>query len=64
MALLDDSEQYVRAWSIQFLSEDKKPSKALLEKFAEMAKSDSSPVVRLYLASALQRFPHETAGPF
>ena len=59
MALLDDSEQYVRAWTIQFLSEDKKPSEALLAKFAKMAKSDSSPVVRLYLASALQRFPHE-----
>ncbi len=58
MALLDDSEQYVRSWSIQFLSEDKKPSKPLLAKFTEMAKSDPSPVVRLYLASALQRFPH------
>ena len=59
MALLDDSEQYVRAWSIQFLSEDKKPSDAMLAKFSEMAKSDPSPVVRLYLASALQRFPHD-----
>ena len=59
MALLDDSEQYVRAWTIQFLSEDKKPSDALLAKFAKMSKSDPSPVVRLYLASALQRFPHD-----
>ena len=59
MALLDDSEQYVRSWAIQFLSEDKKPSDAMLAKFSKMAKSDPSPVVRLYLASALQRFPHD-----
>ena len=28
-----------------------------LEKFAAMAKGDASPVVRLYLASAMQRTP-------
>ena len=36
---------------------------ATLEKFAEMAKSDPSPVVRLYLASALQRMPAEKRWP-
>ncbi len=39
--------------------EDKEPSEATLNKFAELAKSDPSPVVRLYLASALQRMPLE-----
>ena len=36
-----------------------KPSAELLRKFAELARNDSSPVVRLYLASALQRLPAE-----
>ena len=58
LSLLDDSEQYVRAWTIQFLAEDKKPSVLVRSKFAEMAKLEKSPVVRLYLASALQRMPH------
>ena len=59
MALLGDPEQYVRAWTIQFLCEDKNPSDEALAKFSEMAKSDPSPVVRLYLSSALQRLPYE-----
>ena len=36
---------------------DRRP--AALAKFAELAKDDPSPVVRLYLASALQRMPAE-----
>ena len=53
--LLDDKDPYVRAWAIQFLVEDGTPSKAAIEAFAIMAGNDTSPVVRLYLASALQR---------
>ena len=37
--------------------EDGKASKDVLEKLAEMARSDASPVVRLALASGLQRLP-------
>jgi HEAT repeat protein len=54
---LADSDQYVRGWAIQLLAEDKQPSAAALEKFASMATADPSPVVRLYLASAMQRIP-------
>jgi putative membrane-bound dehydrogenase-like protein len=54
---LADSDEYVRGWAIQLLAEDKQPPTAALAKFAEMAKSDASPVVRLYLASAMQRTP-------
>jgi hypothetical protein len=54
---LADQDEYVRAWAIQLLAEDQKPSKEALERFAEMAKGDASPVVRLYLASAMQRTP-------
>lgn len=56
-ALLDDRSEYVRAWCIQFLCENGEPSAEALAKFAELAKGDPSPVVRLYLASALQRLP-------
>jgi putative membrane-bound dehydrogenase-like protein len=54
---LADKDQYVRAWSIQLLCEDMKPSSEALAKFKSMAKSDPSPVVRLYLAAAMQRVP-------
>jgi putative membrane-bound dehydrogenase-like protein len=57
LKLLDDDAEYVRAWTIQFLCEDGPPESAALDKFAAMAKADPSPVVRLYLASALQRLP-------
>jgi len=59
LSLLNDSEQYIRAWTIQLLAEDKNPSGVIRSKFAEMAKSEKSPVVRLYLASALQRMPYD-----
>jgi putative membrane-bound dehydrogenase-like protein len=57
MRALTDTDEYVRAWAIQLMAEDQRPSKGALERFAEMAKSDASPVVRLYLASAMQRTP-------
>jgi hypothetical protein len=60
---LADADEYVRAWAIQLLAEDRNPSAAALEKFAEMAKADASPVVRLYLASAMQRTPLDKRRP-
>ncbi len=71
VALLEHQDPYVRAWSIQFLCdassvnafEDASHANqsaveaSVLEKFVVMAKDDSSPVVRLYLASAVQRMP-------
>ena len=48
-------QDYLRAWIIQLLCEDKKPGDAALKEFARLAKEDPSPVVRLYLASACQR---------
>ncbi len=58
---LTDKDEYLRAWAIQLLCEDKNPPKEAKEVFANMAKEDNSPVVRLYLASALQRIDNETA---
>jgi hypothetical protein len=55
LAQLDNRDEYVRAWAIQLSCEEGKPSPSVMQKFAAMAKDDPSPVVRLYLASALQR---------
>jgi len=52
---LKSPQEYVRAWTIQLVSEDGAPSAPLLAEFARLAKDDPSPVVRLYLASAAQR---------
>lgn len=68
-ALLDHDDAYVRGWSIQLLCDQssihsfqtaattEKPvvSRETHRKFVEMASHDSSPIVRLYLASALGR---------
>ena len=58
---LDDKDQYIRAWAIQLLCEDGSPSQAIGDKFIAMATSDTSPVVRLYLASAVQRLDKNTS---
>ncbi len=52
---LSDPEEYIRGWAIQLLCEDKNPSTEITEQLIEMASVDSSPVVRLYLASAALR---------
>ena len=57
LPLLDHAEPYIRAWTIQLLGEDSSADAATLKKFAAMARDDASPVVRLYLAAALQRMP-------
>ena len=59
---LTSKDDYIRAWTIQLACEDKNPSDALLKEFARLAREDKSPVVRLYLASALQRLPIEKRG--
>jgi hypothetical protein len=54
-SLLDDSSEHIRAWAIQLLCENRKPGVAVCKKLAQLAKNDESPLVRLYLASAMQR---------
>ncbi len=55
--LLSDKEPFVRGWAIQLSLEDKSISDTFLTKVVETAWSDESPVVRTFLASALQRLP-------
>ena len=56
-SMLQDQSPYVRGWAIQLAMETKKnaPGPRGVSKLVEMAKTDASPVVRLYLASAAQR---------
>ena len=72
LELLDHSDEAVRAWSIQLLtdestidafnhvtqkSNDSPIDAKTRERFVALAKTDFSPVVRLYLAAATQRLP-------
>ena len=57
LALLASPHEHVRGWAIQLSLQSGAPSQAILTKFEQMAATDPSPVVRLYLASALQRLP-------
>lgn len=60
LQLLQDRQPYVRAWSIQLSCEDFAPSAKSWDQMLAMAVDDPSPVVRLYLASAVQRVkPHQ-----
>ncbi|HTU27288.1 MAG TPA: family 16 glycoside hydrolase, partial [Pirellulales bacterium] len=57
--LLDDKNEYVRSWAIQLDGDDKSRAAdpETLAKLQQLATSDPSPVVRLYLASRVQRLP-------
>jgi putative membrane-bound dehydrogenase-like protein len=60
---LADRDEHIRAWAVQLLTEDRDAPPDALETFARMARTDASPVVRLYLASALQRLDHDRRWP-
>jgi putative membrane-bound dehydrogenase-like protein len=57
--LLHDDNQFVRGWALQLACEDGEPSPAVLEAMMNLSRGDDSPVVRLYIASALQRISAE-----
>lgn len=56
---LGDADEHIRSWAVQLLCEDKTPSAEILARFAGMAADDASPVVRRYLAAALQRIDYD-----
>ena len=55
LPLLAHNSEYLRSWAVYLLVDGKNPSDAALREFARMARLDPSPLVRLYLASGLQR---------
>jgi putative membrane-bound dehydrogenase-like protein len=55
LELLRHDSEYVRGWAVQLLAEGGQVSDTALRQFASMAREDPSALVRLYLASALDR---------
>ena len=53
--LLDHSSEYIRSWAIQLAHDGMDVSEPLVHRWEALAKSDPSPLVRLYLSSAAQR---------
>jgi putative heme-binding domain-containing protein len=53
--LLDHADEHLRAWAITLLCEDRQPPPAALTRLTQLAAGGNSPLVRLSLASALQR---------
>ena len=58
-SLFSDDSPYVRGWAIQLAMEasDDAPQEEHLTTFEAMARDDVSPIVRMYLASAVQQIP-------
>lgn len=54
--LLRHENEYMRAWAVQFLAENRNENVELLQALATMAIMEPSPIVCMYLCSALQRF--------
>ncbi len=54
-AELDDANEHIRAWAVRLLVDQGPPSSGATEKLTEIGESDTSGLVRLFLASALQR---------
>lgn len=61
LLLLSSSDADVRAWAIQLSCEAGTPDDRLLERLGELAVSERSPVVRLYLASAVIRMSEDAS---
>lgn len=59
--LLRDTNAYVRGWVVQLRSEQGLPPGRWEEELVRLAKSDDSPVVRRYCASAVPRAPEDVA---
>jgi putative membrane-bound dehydrogenase-like protein len=63
LPLLRDRDEYIRAWATQLLLEPHQPGDAVLTELARLAREDNSALVRLYIASALQRTPVDRRRP-
>lgn len=52
---LSDTDEHIRAWAVRLLVDRGAPGPDAIQKMTQQAESDNSGLVRLYLASALQR---------
>ncbi|MBI1372995.1 MAG: hypothetical protein GC159_09565 [Phycisphaera sp.] len=55
--LLGDASEHVRHWAVRLIVDDGEASDAAIAAFGDMAKNDKSQLVRLGIASAMQRIP-------
>ncbi len=55
--------EYVRGWAVTLACESGTPSAAILGELERLSKADSTPLVRLKVAGALQRIPLEKRWP-
>ncbi len=60
ITFLRDKDEYIRAWTIQLICEDGHPGSKAMTSITKLARRESSPVVRMYLAAALQRVNNES----
>ena len=63
IGMLANNDEHWRSWAVQLLCENGSPGKEALEAFAALAINEHRPMVRMYLASALQRLPFEERWP-
>jgi putative membrane-bound dehydrogenase-like protein len=59
---LDHDSEHVRTWAVKLLVDEGVPGPETLKQFVQRAKKDPSGLVRLFLASALQRLPLTQRG--
>jgi putative membrane-bound dehydrogenase-like protein len=57
--LLSHENENIRSWAIQLLLEKREVSPTILVELENMAKKETSPLVRLYLTAGLMRMPLE-----
>ncbi len=55
LELLRDRDEHLQAWSVRLLTDSQPVSNDVASALTELARATSSPLVRLHLASALQR---------
>jgi hypothetical protein len=60
---LRHESEYIQAWAVRLLSDNKSLSPAALDQFVTLAATGDSSFVRLHLASALQSLPPEQRWP-
>ena len=53
-----DENEHIRVWAIKLLNDSGTPSTTTLKRFVHMAKTDTTGLVQLHLASTLQLLPH------
>ncbi len=56
-SILDSKEEWLRAWAVRLSGERNTIPAPSYRRFEELARTDPSPLVRLHLASLLQRVP-------